>query len=62
MVLRGVENRAFPGQGTGPLSGPSRGFQFFPGIRVLLTGPGLQYKTAVGRVRNENTESGLDML
>ena len=32
--------RAFPGPGTGPLSGPGRGFKFFSGIRVL-TGPGL---------------------
>ena len=33
-------SKAFPGPGTGPLSGPGRGFKFFPGLRVL-TGPGL---------------------
>ena len=35
-----VRGRAFPGPGTGPLSGPGRGFQKISGLR-LLTGPGL---------------------
>ena len=34
-------NRAFQRPGTGPLSGPGRGFIKFSGIRVL-TDPGLQ--------------------
>ena len=35
-----LSSRAFPGPGSGPLSGPGRGFQKNSGLRVF-TGPGL---------------------
>ena len=41
-----LSSRAFPGPGSGPLSGPGRGFQKNSGLRVFF-GSGSSYITAI---------------